>query len=168
MRDMRRKRTEMARTQSGDYSDDIGRRRRANANREAEDKELQRALEESRRMAEEDEARRKANKDDDDNLAKALAMSREEEKRRKAAENEAAKKDSLIDLDGGDAGYGVQPQFTGYNPYLQFQPTGYNPFFQVQMQQQEMMQQQYMQQEYQRQLQMQQACLLYTSDAADE
>lgn len=162
MGDMRRKRTEMARTQNGDYSDDIGRRRRANANREAEDKELQRALEESRRMAEEDEARRKANKDDDDNLAKALAMSREEEEeRRKAAEREAAKKDSLIDLDGGDGGYGVQPQFTGYNPYLQFQPTGYNPFFQVQMQQQEMMQQQYMQQEYQRQLQMQQAAQQY-------
>ncbi|WFD36590.1 hypothetical protein MCUN1_003473 [Malassezia cuniculi] len=162
MRDLRKKRGDRQREQreQGDYSDDIGRRRRADAEREAEDRELQKALEESRRMAEEDEARKKANMANDDELARALELSREEEEeRRKAAAREAAKKDSLIDLDGSsdpNPGYGVQPQFTGFNPYLQFQPTGYNPFFQVQMQQQELMQQQYMQQEYQRQLQMQQ------------
>lgn len=162
VRSLRRQGSEPRRTDPDDFSDEVGRQRRANASRDAEDRELQRALEESRRMAEEDEARRKARKADDDDLARALELSREEEdERRRAAERDAQKKESLIDLDGADAGYGVQPQFTGYNPYLQFQPTGFNPFFQVQMQQQELMQQQYMQQEYQRQLQMQQAAQQY-------
>ncbi|PKI83459.1 hypothetical protein MVES1_002546 [Malassezia vespertilionis] len=155
---MRGKRPKQSRTRTdpNDFSDEEGRRRRA-ADRDRmskEDRELQRALDESRRMAEEDERKKRAQTQNDNDFDRALRLSREEEEAR-------AKKDNLINLDG-DEQTSLQPQMTSFNPYLQFQPTGFNPFFGAQMQQQEMLQQQYMQQqEYQRQLALQNAAQQY-------
>lgn len=139
-----------------DFSDEAGRRRRAadSDRRAAEDRELEKALAESKRMAEEDERRRRAKAQDDEDLERALAISREDEHKRK--EN-----DTLINLDAEDPGPAIQPQYTSFNPYMQYQPTGFNPFFQAQMQQQELLQQQYMQQEYQRQMALQSAAAQY-------
>ncbi|CDR98538.1 hypothetical protein [Sporisorium scitamineum] len=157
-------------------------RRRPNNNNE--DDELRRAIEESKRMAQQEQDRIRAEAKDEDELQRALALSkREEEDRIKALEeaNKNALFDDSINLDGpnaytqnqqvdffgnplvdtlGSQNYGLQPQYTSFNPYMQMQPTGYNPFLQNQLQQQELMQQQYMQQqqaEYQRQLELQQA-----------
>ncbi|EST09606.1 Epsin domain, N-terminal [Kalmanozyma brasiliensis GHG001] len=160
-------------------------RRRPNNN---EDDELRRAIEESKRMAQEEQDRIRANAKDEDELQRALALSKkEEEERIKALEdaNKNALFDDSINLDGpnaytqnqqvdffgnplvdtsGGQNYGLQPQYTSFNPYLQMQQTGYNPFLQNQLQQQELMQQQYMQQqqaEYQRQMELQQAAVQY-------
>ncbi|CDR87389.1 related to ENT2-clathrin binding protein, required for endocytosis [Sporisorium scitamineum] len=161
-------------------------RRRPNNNNE--DDELRRAIEESKRMAQQEQDRIRAEAKDEDELQRALALSkREEEDRIKALEeaNKNALFDDSINLDGpnaytqnqqvdffgnplvdtlGSQNYGLQPQYTSFNPYMQMQPTGYNPFLQNQLQQQELMQQQYMQQqqaEYQRQLELQQAAVQY-------
>lgn len=137
-----------------DFSDEAGRRRRQQQRdrMSAEDRELEQAIAESRRMAEEEEARRRRAAQDDSDLQRALEESREEERKRKESE-------TLIDLDKDETPSTLQPQYTSFIP---FQPTGFNPFFQAQMQQQEMMQQQYMQQqEYQRQLALQQAAQQY-------
>lgn len=139
----------------GDYSDEAGRRRRQRDNemRSAEDRELEQALAESRRMAEEEEERRRRNAQSESDLQRAIELSKEEEQKRKD-------KESLINLDQ-ESEPSLQPQYTSM-PFMQFQPTGFNPFFQAQMQQQEMLQQQYLQQqEYQRQLALQQAAQQY-------
>ncbi|PWY98352.1 ENTH-domain-containing protein [Testicularia cyperi] len=175
--DARRRRAEQERT-----------RRRANNNNNNEDDGLRRAIEESKRMAQEEQARIRAEAKDEEELQRALALSKkEEEERIKALEdaNKNALFDDSINLDGpnaytqnqqvdffgnplvdtsGSQNYGLQPQYTSFNPYLQMQATGYNPFLQNQLQQQEMMQQQYLQQqqaEYQRQLELQQAAVQY-------
>ncbi len=173
--------------------DDEARRRRAEQERRRrpnnnEDDELRRAIEESKRMAQQEQDRIRAEAKDEEELQRALALSKkEEEERIKALEdaNKNALFDDSINLDGANAytqnqqvdffgnplvdtsgsqNYGVQPQYTSFNPYMQMQPTGYNPFMQNQLQQQELMQQQYMQQqqaEYQRQLELQQAAVQY-------
>lgn len=159
MRTQRRARSNMnqrTKTDPTDYSDAEGRRKRQaeNDQRSREDRELQQALEESRRMAEEEERRKKAAARDDEDFQKALRMSKEEEE----------KKSNLINLEESEQNpYGtMQPQYTSFNPYMQYQPTGFNPFFQAQMQQQELLQQQYLaQQEYQRQLALQNAAQQY-------
>lgn len=160
-------------------------RRRPNNN---EDDELRRAIEESKRMAQQEQDRIRAEAKDEDELQRALALSKKEEEERIKALEEANKNalfDDSINLDGNNAytqnqqvdffgnplvdtsgsqNYGLQPQYTSFNPYLQMQATGYNPFLQNQLQQQELMQQQYMQQqqaEYQRQLELQQAAVQY-------
>lgn len=161
------------------------RRRRPNNN---EDDELRRAIEESKRMAQQEQDRIRAETKDEEELQRALALSKKEEEERIRALEEANKNalfDDSINLDGpnaytqnqqvdffgnplvdtsGSQNYGVQPQYTSFNPYMQMQQTGYNPFLQNQLQQQELMQQQYMQQqqaEYQRQLELQQAAVQY-------
>lgn len=162
MKSQRRARSNMNRvkTDPTDFSDDAGRRRRQEENdrMSREDRELQQALEESKRMAEEEERRKRASSKNDDDYERALRLSKEEEEKNK-------NKDNLISLDGEDdpnAYANLQPQYTSFNPYMQYQPTGFNPFFQAQMQQQEMMQQQYLQQqEYQRQLALQNAAQQY-------
>lgn len=159
MRSQRRARSNMnqrTKTDPNDYSDAEGRRRRQaeNDQRSKEDRELQQALEESRRMAEEEDCRKRATAQNDEDLEKALRLSREEEE----------KKSNLINLDESEQNpYGsLQPQYTSFNPYMQYQPTGFNPFFQAQMQQQELLQQQYLaQQEYQRQMALQNAAQQY-------
>jgi len=69
----------------------------------------------------------------------------------------------LVDVNSqGQNTYGVQPQYTSYNPYMQQQQpmqTGYNPFLQQQIQQEQMMQQQWAEQ--QRQLELQQQAQHY-------
>ncbi|SNX86079.1 related to ENT2 - clathrin binding protein, required for endocytosis [Melanopsichium pennsylvanicum] len=176
-----------------DDDDDASQRRRAERERNRrqpgnEDDELRRAIEESKRMAREEQNRIRAEAKDEEELQRALALSKKEEEERIKALEEANKNalfDDSINLDGpnaytqnqqvdffgnplvdtsGGQGYGVQPQYTSFNPYMQMQPTGYNPFLQNQLQQQELMQQQYMQQqqaEYQRQLELQQAAVQY-------
>lgn len=174
--------------------EDDARRRRAEQDRNRrrpgnnEDDELRRAIEESKRMAQEEQVRIRAEAKDEEELQRALALSKKEEEERIRALEEANKNalfDDSINLDGpnaytqnqqvdffgnplvdtsGGQGYGVQPQYTSFNPYMQMQPTGYNPFMQNQLQQQELMQQQYMQQqqaEYQRQMELQQAAVQY-------
>ncbi|KAJ1022569.1 hypothetical protein NDA16_003558 [Ustilago loliicola] len=177
-----------------DDDDDERRRRRAEQERNRrrpgnnEDDELRRAIEESKRMAQQEQDRIRAEAKDEEELQRALALSKKEEEERIKALEEANKNalfDDSINLDGpnaytqnqqvdffgnplvdtsGSQNYGVQPQYTSFNPYMQMQPTGYNPFLQNQLQQQELMQQQYMQQqqaEYQRQLELQQAAVQY-------
>ncbi|KAJ9480114.1 Epsin-1 [Pseudozyma hubeiensis] len=177
-----------------DDDEDERRRRRAEQDRNRrrpnnnEDDELRRAIEESKRMAQQEQDRIRAEAKDEDELQRALALSKKEEEERIKALEEANKNalfDDSINLDGpnaytqnqqvdffgnplvdtsGSQNYGVQPQYTSFNPYMQMQPTGYNPFLQNQLQQQELMQQQYMQQqqaEYQRQLELQQAAVQY-------
>ncbi|SPO27586.1 related to ENT2 - clathrin binding protein, required for endocytosis [Ustilago trichophora] len=182
------------RMSNGPEEDDGERRRRAEQERNRrrpnnnEDDELRRAIEESKRMAQQEQDRIRAEAKDEEELQRALALSKKEEEERIKALEEANKNalfDDSINLDGpnaytqnqqvdffgnplvdtsGSQNYGVQPQYTSFNPYMQMQPTGYNPFMQNQLQQQELMQQQYMQQqqaEYQRQLELQQAAVQY-------
>lgn len=177
-----------------DNDDEAARKRRAEQERNRrrpannEDDELRRAIEESKRMAQQEQDRIRAEAKDEEELQRALALSKKEEEERIKAIEEANKNalfDDSINLDSNNAytqnqqvdffgnplvdtsggqGYGVQPQYTSFNPYLQMQPTGYNPFMQNQLQQQELMQQQYMQQqqaEYQRQMELQQAAVQY-------
>jgi len=187
-------RDRMSNGRDDDYDEDERRRRRAEQERNRrragnnEDDELRRAIEESKRMAKEEQDRIRANAKDEEELQRALALSKKEEEERIRALEEANKNalfDDSINLDGpnaytqnqqvdffgnplvdtsGSQNYGLQPQYTSFNPYLQMQATGYNPFMQNQLQQQELMQQQYMQQqqaEYQRQLELQQAAVQY-------
>lgn len=167
MNEQRRKRHNMdsrMRRDPNDFTDEEGnRRRRAEASRrDEEDSELKRAIEESKQLAEEEERRKNAQKRNDDDLQRALDMSREEERKREEEERKKKENDNLINFDAENTDASLQPQYTSFNPYLQFQPTGMNPFFQAQMQQQQMQQQQYLQQqEYQRQLQMQHAAQQY-------
>ena len=182
------------RMSNGPDDDDADRRRRSEQDRNRrrpnnnEDDELRRAIEESKRMAQQEQDRIRAEAKDEEELQRALALSKKEEEERIKALEEANKNalfDDSINLDGpnaytqnqqvdffgnplvdtsGSQNYGVQPQYTSFNPYMQMQPTGYNPFMQNQLQQQELMQQQYMQQqqaEYQRQLELQQAAVQY-------
>lgn len=177
-----------------DDDEDERRRRRAEQDRNRrrpgnnEDDELRRAIEESKRMAQQEQDRIRAEAKDEEELQRALALSKKEEEERIKALEEANKNalfDDSINMDGpnaytqnqqvdffgnplvdtsGSQNYGVQPQYTSFNPYMQMQPTGYNPFLQNQLQQQELMQQQYLQQqqaEYQRQLELQQAAVQY-------
>ncbi|KAJ1022644.1 hypothetical protein NDA18_004986 [Ustilago nuda] len=181
--------------------DDDARRRRAERERNRrrpgnnEDDELRRAIEESKRMAQQEQDRIRAEAKDEEELQRALALSKKEEEERIKALEEANKNalfDDSINMDApnaytqnqqvdffgnplvdtsGSQSYGVQPQYTSFNPYMQMQPTGYNPFLQNQLQQQELMQQQYMQQqqaEYQRQLELQQAAVQYQNMMAQQ
>ena len=168
MEEQRRRRRDMdyRMRETDDFSDEEGRRRRRNEadRRNREDRELEQALEESRRLADEEDRRKNAQRQNDDDLQRALELSREEERRREEEERRKRENENLINLDGtdNDPYASLQPQYTSFNPYLQFQPTGFNPFFQAQMQQQEMLQQQYLQQqEYQRQLELQNAAQQY-------
>lgn len=135
---------------ANDFSDEAGRQRRQQeqSQRDNEDRELEQALEESRRMAAEEDERRRRNAQHDADMERALALSREEEESRK-------KKDNLINLDQeATPTYGaLQPQYTSFLPV---QMTGFNPFFQAQMQQQYLQEQ-----EYQRQMALQQAAQQY-------
>ncbi|PWN87912.1 ENTH-domain-containing protein [Acaromyces ingoldii] len=167
----------------GDFEDEEGRRRRRmeaerrRAGQNRENDELQRAIEESKRMARENEERIRAESKDEEELQRALALSREEEERR-IKELEKKNETALFDddfnlLDGpgnqyaqqqqqqqqpqqqvdmwGNPIYGMQqPQYTAFNPYLQQQQTSFNPFFQQQMALQAQQEQ-----EYQRQMELQ-------------
>lgn len=165
-----------------DFEDDEGRRRRqleANkkrAGRDREDKELQKAIEESKRMAREEQDRIRRDATNEDELQRALKLSQEEEERR-IRELEKKNETALFDddfnlLDGppnqyaqqqqqqqvdmwGNPIYGMQPQYTSINPYLQPQQTSVNPFFQQQMALQAQ------QEEYERQMQLQMAAQQY-------
>lgn len=162
---------------AGDYEDEEGRRRRRaeaerrRAGQNRENDELQRAIEESKRMARENEERIRAESKDEEELQRALALSREEEEQR-IKELEKKNENALFDddfnlLDGpgnqyanqqqqqqvdmwGNPIYGMQQQYTAYNPYLQQQQTSFNPFFQQQMAMQAQQEQ-----EYQRQMELQ-------------
>ena len=167
---------------AGNFEDDEGRRRRQaeenrrRAGKDREEDELRKAIEESKRMAREEQDRIRRDATDEDELQKALALSREEEERR-IRELEKKNETALFDddfnlLDGppnqyaqqqqqqvdmwGNPIYGVQPQYTSVNPYLQQQQTSINPFFQQQMALQAQQEA-----EYQRQFDLQQAALQY-------
>lgn len=167
----------------GDFEDDEGRRRRQaeenrrKAGKNREEEELRKAIEESKRMAREEQDRLRRDATDEDELQKALALSREEEERR-IKELEKRNETALFDddfnlLDGpanqyaqqqqvdmwGNPIYGMQPQYTSVNPYLQQQQTSINPFFQQQMALQAQQEAEY--QEYQRQMELQQAAMQY-------
>lgn len=164
-----------------DFEDEEGRRRRRadenrrNAGRDKEEEELRRAIEESKRMAAEEQDRIRREATDEEELQRALALSKEEEEKR-IRELEKRNENALFDddfnlVDGGpnqyaqqqqqvdmwgNPIYGMQPQFTSMNPYLQQQPTSMNPYFQNQLalqQQQEA--------EYRRQQELQMAAQQY-------
>ncbi|KAI9090948.1 hypothetical protein DFS34DRAFT_335874 [Phlyctochytrium arcticum] len=137
-----------------------------------EDRELQKALEESRKTAQTDESRRKAMTQEELDVQKALELSEKEAIERRMRERDEAvknekKDDNIIDFFGGLEDttpanpYGQQPQQQqqqggGYDPFAGF---GGNDVFaqqQQQYQQQYMMQQQ-QQQQLQQQLAQQQA-----------
>ncbi|KND04682.1 uncharacterized protein SPPG_00395 [Spizellomyces punctatus DAOM BR117] len=130
-----------------------------------EDRELQKALEESRRTAQQDESRRKALDNEEEELQKALELSEKEAIERRMRERDqamqnqptgdSAKKDDIIDFFGGledttpTNPYAQQQQSGGYDPFAGF--GGTDPF----AQQQQQFQQQYLLQQ-QQQLQLQQ------------
>ena len=167
-----------------DFEDDEGRRRRQaddsrkRAGKDREDEELRKAIEESKRMAKEEQDKIRREATDEDELQRALALSREEEERR-IKELEKRNETALFDddfnlLDGppnqyaqqqqqqqqvdmwGNPIYGMQPQYTSFNPYLQQQQTSFNPFFQQQMALQAQQEA-----EYQRQMELQAAAQQY-------
>ncbi|CEH18217.1 Equilibrative nucleoside transporter protein [Ceraceosorus bombacis] len=88
----------------GNFEDDEGRRRRAEADRRRanrqnqEDEELKKAIEESKRMARENEERIRREATNEDELQKALALSREEEEKR-IKELEQRNQNALFDDD---------------------------------------------------------------------
>lgn len=163
-----------------DFEDEEGRRRRAAAEerrrngQNKEDDELRRAIEESKRMAQEEQERIRRDAKDEEELQRALALSKEEEEKR-IREIERRNENALFDDDfnlqdgppnqyaqqqqvdmWGNPIYGMQPQYTSVNPYLQQQQTSFNPFFQQQMALQAQQQA-----EYERQMELQAAAQQY-------
>lgn len=165
IRDQRKTRSNMRDRMSGyptqesrgdsDSDDDEARRNRNNRkqNRTAEDSDLQRALEESKRMAAQEADRAKRNQQAESDLEKAIRLSREEDENRKrqlagnngslfdpdAPNNNSSAWDSLIDMNDNPPQQAQlqMPMITGF-PTTQFQ--SFNPYYQ--QQQEEMMRQQ--------------------------
>jgi epsin len=165
---------------NNDFEDEEGKRRRQEAEnrrragQNREDDELRRAIEESKRMATEEQERIRREATDEDELQRALALSREEEEKR-IRELEKKNETALFDDDfnfangpsnqyanqqqsdmWGNPIYGMQQQYTSFNPYLQQQQTSFNPFFQQQMALQAQQEA-----EYQRQMELQMAAQQY-------
>ncbi|GAA95760.1 uncharacterized protein L969DRAFT_22299 [Mixia osmundae IAM 14324] len=102
-----------------------------------EERDLQRAIEESKRSQDDDETRARRQRKDDEQLAEAMRLSREEDERaRREAElknqnalfddgfqsdGPNAYQNQLVDLNFGQPQQQLQPQYTSFNPYAQYQ-----------------------------------------------
>ncbi|KAJ9097559.1 hypothetical protein QFC19_006733 [Naganishia cerealis] len=123
-----------------------------------EDEDLKRAIEESKRETMDDDSRRRAREREEEDLRKAIALSEEEEAKRKKAQEDATAKALFDDTPQVDLFAQQQmPMNTGWmgdnwgQQQMQPQYTGYNPFMQQQMMQQQQQQQQQQQEEFMRQ-----------------
>lgn len=154
--------TRASRPDDDDSDDDENEARRNRRTRKEEvskeDADLQRALEESKRMAAAEQARNRQSRQAEDDLEKAIRLSKEEDERRRRAlegnngnlfdpdnpnaNNNGSAWDSLIDMSDQQPQQQPQmqmPMITGF-PTTQFQ--SFNPYYQ--QQQEELMRQQQM------------------------
>ncbi|ORY98797.1 hypothetical protein BCR43DRAFT_488186 [Syncephalastrum racemosum] len=86
--------------------------------RDNEDQDLQRAIAESKRLAE-DEARKRREKADEDDLQKAIRLSEQEARDRERKQKEKLERDNLDKLFGNGNEQPVAAQPTGFNPFGQ-------------------------------------------------
>ncbi|KAI8148468.1 hypothetical protein BJV82DRAFT_592221 [Fennellomyces sp. T-0311] len=103
---------------------------------DSEDRELQRALEESRRMAEAEERKRLENQGDED-LAKAIQLSEQEAKDKERKQREKLERENQDKLFGNSTNNNAQS--ASFNPFPQNQSfdSSLNPYQQQQQQQQQ-------------------------------